>query len=263
LFVVEHFVSEYHICIEAVMIVNYLEIGWEVITQRAHGLLASQLALQWNVKERPSRWMETLLAIAEHDDAEVELSGENLLTPAGGPLNFSMKTFELQHCQQLSLLTQTKSRYIALLVSMHMVFLYQKEEASNKQVSVFLEEQRSLQAKWRKELDIKKEEAQRIYHLLEWCDAFSLLLCQRQIQPEKRSIEISTGPDKKAHHLQQAVDGLLTVTPWPFEADRFSVYFESREIHQLQFDSSTTFRKAFTEAQIKENVFQLARVVKK
>ena len=241
------------------MIVNYMENGWEVITQRTHGLLASQLALQWNVKERPLRWMETLLAIAEHDDAEVELSGENLLTPAGGPLNFSMKTFELKHCESLALLTQTKSRYIALLVSMHMVFLYHKEEATNKEAQLFLKEQKLLQAKWLKDLGIKKEEAQCIYHLLEWCDALSLLLCQHQIQPEKRSVQISTGPDQKVHYLQQAANGELSVTPWPFEADRFSVYFESREIRQLQFENSAEFRKAFVAAPIKENEFYFVK----
>lgn len=91
------------------MIVNYKETGWEIITQRAHGLLAAQLAFQWRKEDRPVRWVETILAIAEHDDAENELDGENLLTEAGGPLNFSMKTFEVDHCQKLSSLTITKA----------------------------------------------------------------------------------------------------------------------------------------------------------
>jgi hypothetical protein len=56
------------------MIVNYTEAGWEVITQRAHGLLAAQIAGQWKHIVRTGRWTETLLAIAEHDDAQVELA---------------------------------------------------------------------------------------------------------------------------------------------------------------------------------------------
>jgi hypothetical protein len=75
------------------MIVNYTPDGWEVITQRSHGLLAMQLGMEWKQAARPQRWAETLLAIAEHDDAEVELDGEHLLTPRGGPLNFDMKQF--------------------------------------------------------------------------------------------------------------------------------------------------------------------------
>jgi hypothetical protein len=35
------------------MIVNYKETGWEVITQRSHGILAAQIALQWQQKQRP------------------------------------------------------------------------------------------------------------------------------------------------------------------------------------------------------------------
>jgi hypothetical protein len=241
------------------MIVNYLETGWEVITQRAHGALASQLAFHWKLEERPARWVETLLAIAEHDDAEVELGGENLLTAAGGPLNFTMKQFDLQHCKALSLLTITKSRYIALLVSIHMDFLYHKEEKGNKEVHAFLQEQRILQAQWRKELGLSKEETEKTYHLLEWCDAFSLILCQRQLQPEKRSMEISKGPDGKMYTVSQDEEGMLQVSPWPFEVQSFTVSFESRVLHQLQFDDSSALRQAFIEASVTDNLFTIAK----
>lgn len=241
------------------MIVNYKETGWEVITQRAHGIVAAQVAMHWKANERPKRWMETLLAIAEHDDAEVELDGENLLTETGGPLNFSMKRFDLQHCEELAMLTITKSRYIALLASMHMDFLHSNEEQENIEVRKFLEQQRSLQAHWRHRLGIDKKEAERIYYLLEWCDAFSLLLCRQQIQPEKRGIEISTGPDGKAYQLFELAEGVLTVDPWPFEIDNFSVSYESREINQLKFESSAEFISAFISADVKENVWEISK----
>jgi len=241
------------------MIVNYTEKGWEVITQRSHGSLACQLAFHWKASEHPERWVETLLAIAEHDDAEVELGGEQLLTEAGGPLNFSMKQFDRQHCEQLAMLTITKSRYIALLVSMHMDFLYRKEEKENAEVHAFLVQQRSLQQSWRKELGLTKTESQRIYHLLEWCDAFSLLLCQRQLQPEKRTMEISKGPDKRMYTVNQLQEGLLQVHPWPFEVNAFTVSFESRMLHQLQFESAAAFRQAFIEAAVIENRFTITK----
>jgi hypothetical protein len=241
------------------MIVNYKETGWEVITQRAHGIVAAQVALHWRVKDRPQRWLETLLAIAEHDDAEVELGGENLLTETGGPLNFAMKKFELQHCEELAMRTITKSRYIALLVSMHMDFLHRKEEKENAEVHQFLKSQRRQQSEWRKSLGIDKKEAERIYYLLEWCDAFSLLLCRRQIQPEKRGIEISTGPDGVTYQLFEIAESRLTVNPWPFEEDTFTVSFETREIDQLKFESSEEFRKAFITAPVKENLLQITK----
>ena len=80
------------------MIVKYTDSGWEVITQRAHGLLAAEIAAQWKHNIRTERWTETLLAIAEHDDAQVELQRTNLLTPQGGPVDFKMNAFEERHC---------------------------------------------------------------------------------------------------------------------------------------------------------------------
>lgn len=235
------------------MIVTYGEEGWRIVTQRAHGMLAAQLAFHWKEKDRPERWVETLLAIAEHDDAEVELDGENLLTEQGGPLNFNMKVFDLPHCEKLSALSITKSRYLALLTSMHMNFLY-KEEAG---AALFLKEQKKMRETWRKGLGMTKQECERIYSLLEWCDAFSLLLCQDQVQPEHRSIEISTGPEKNKFQLVKIDDERLTISPWPFEVPALKVHFETRIIKQLQFKSSATFRKAFYKAPVNEISWEL------
>ena len=234
------------------MIVNYKEAGWQVITQRAHGIVAAQIAAHWRLKDRPERWTETLLAIAEHDDAENELDRENLLTPTGGPLNFDMKNFELEHCQKLSSLTIAKSRFIALLTSMHMVFLYQKDEKTDAEAKVFLNEQRKLQAEWRKELGLSAAEADRVYNLLEWCDALSLLICKGEMPPEKRRLEISTGPDGKLYHLSQVGETVLTVQPWPFETKSFEVCFETRLLSRLQFSSSDELREDFQKTPVKE-----------
>lgn len=241
------------------MIVNYTASGWKVITQRAHGVLAAQFAFQWKAAQRPPRWVETLLAIAEHDDAEVELDGENLLTPQGGPLNYDMKKFDPDHCIKLSRFSITKSRYIALLTSMHMQFLYQSESKTSAQAKAFLAEQLKLQAEWRHELNISKNEADSTYSLLEWCDAFSLLLCKQEIQPEQRAVEVSKGPDGKEYQLYHLSANQLTLNPWPFETSAFTVYFESRMISQLQFDSSAAFRKAFNEAAVQETVWELVK----
>lgn len=241
------------------MIVTYKEDGWQVVTQRSHGILAAQLAAQWRIKDRPERWTETLLAIAEHDDAEVELDGENLLTPTGGPLNFDMKVFELAHCEKLSMLTQTKNRYIALLTSLHMEFLYRKDAANDAKAKKFLKEQAKLREKWRKALHFTEAETLRIYDLVEWCDACSLLLCQCRPQPESRKLEISTGPDKKIYHLMQTGDESLTIEPWPFEAKNFIISLEYRIIKQLQFASSADFRKAFLKAPVEEQLWTVKR----
>ena len=105
--------------------------------------------------------MDTLLAIAEHDDAEAELEGENLLTPAGGPLNYDMKWFDKTYCEKLSRLTLSKNRYIALLTSLHMEFLYGREAMNNPEARGFLKQQATLRKEWRSELKISKEESLR------------------------------------------------------------------------------------------------------
>jgi len=240
------------------MIVNYTEQGWEIITQRAHGLLAVQLAMHWAVKERPQRWTETLIAIAEHDDARTELESDKLLTAQGGPLNFDMHLFDPDHCRLLHNFALSKSRYIALLISMHMVFLFSKEAESNPEVKPFLKEQQRLQKQWLKELAITPKEAERIYNLLEWCDACSLILCRNEVQPEQRTIEISRGPAGKAYQLQ-TTGNCLTVTPWPFEEDKFEVRVEKRVLNQLQFKSNEEFKQCFLEAEVKEMVWQLTK----
>ncbi len=241
------------------MIVNYKETGWQVITQRAHGLLAAQIGMHWKASDRPERWAETLIAIADHDDAEVELDGENLLTAAGGPLNFAMKTFELEHCTKMWMLTITKSRYIALLTSMHMEFLYRQEAQENAVAHQFLEEQKDLRQEWMKALGLDKKDVEKAYNFLEWCDAFSLLLCKQQLQPEKRGIEISTGTAGEVYQVFQEEENVLTVKPWPFDTNVFTVSFESRDINALQFESSTAFRKAFIEAPVKETVWNIRK----
>jgi len=244
------------------MIVNYTNQGWEIVTQRAHGLLAAQLAAHWAIKERPQRWTETLLAIAEHDDARTELESDELLTPQGGPLNFDMQLFDESHCRRLANFSLSKSRYIALLTSMHMVFLYKKEESSNSLVKPFLKEQLSLQKQWMKDLQMEVKEAERIYHLLEWCDACSLLLCRHEVQPEQRTIEISRGPAQKPYQLQTTGNS-LTVYPWPFEETSFEVRVEKRLLGQLQFVNNNEFKKCFSEAQVEEAVWQFTAPVTK
>ena len=241
------------------MIVVYKENGWEIITQRNHGILAAQIGLHWKFTGRPARWCEIILAIGEHDDVEMELSGENLLTETGGPLDFSMKSFNLDKCQLLARLTITKSRYIALLTSLHMEFLYRKQAKTDAIAASFLKDQKKLRLTLGKELNISEKECERIYGLIEWCDAFSLLLCKGDIQPEHRIIEIGTGPDKQAYNVFQVDEGILSVEPWPFDVDRFLVSYEKRSFAKLKFKSSADFRSEFMKAPVKEAVWELRK----
>jgi hypothetical protein len=224
------------------MIVNYTEKGWQIITQRAHGLLSGQFCFYLKPEFRPKYWMETIVATIEHDDAFNELeSDEILLNENGGPVNFKMRDFEKDKCDKLMNLALTKSRYIALLTSRHIRFLYEKsEEAAVKSYCTELKKQ---DQKRMKELDISAKEIEDAYLLLQWCDALSLLICQKMIQPENRKIEISIGPGAVPYHLLSPAEDVLSVDPWPFEPDQFDISFDTRILPELVFESEDVFRK--------------------
>lgn len=76
------------------MIVRYTAKGWEIITQRNHGLLAAEICARWQLTKQPKRWVETLLACAGHHVAYNELESGPLLTQSGGPMNFDMNCFD-------------------------------------------------------------------------------------------------------------------------------------------------------------------------
>lgn len=232
------------------MIVNYVPDGWEIITQRAHGLLAAQLAWHWNFDHPGGRCVETLTAIADHDDTGIEFDVKRLLTKAGGPVHFGMRGFEPAHCRQLLVESEAKSRYLALLNTMHLLFLYGGEKGGT--AKRFLGELRRKAAGLRRQLRLSKAEVERVYGLFQWCDALSLLICQRALQPEQRWSEISKGPDGVSYELCLLSPEKLSVRPWPFKASGFMVRVEARTLEQLQFGSPGSFLRALEKAPVKE-----------
>ena len=158
------------------MIVNTDPKGWEVIHQRAHGLLAMQIASMWRRDQRPSRWVETLLAIAEHDDGQEDWTGTNHINEAGAPLDFIHKPFNMVQLKRVTELSQHKGRWTALLISMHMSFLYESMRGKGKELDTFLDQQKEQQEQWRKALKITLQEVKSAYALMQWCDRFSLIL---------------------------------------------------------------------------------------
>lgn len=228
------------------MIVNYTEEGWQIITQRSHGLLAGQICAQWKKDQQPERWVETLIAAAEHDDVYNELENNDLLNENGGPVNFKMTCFNKDKCERLMQMALTKSTYIAVLISRHIKFVHGKT-AEAKEFCKTLGKQEKM---WMKAAGISAKEADTAYQILQFCDAFSLLICQGMIQPEHRKMEISTGPDNISYNVSAAVGDRLKVYPWPFETDQFIVRYESRTIEQLSFKNVNEFRKVFTSALI-------------
>ncbi|RYD69722.1 MAG: DUF3891 family protein, partial [Sphingobacteriales bacterium] len=106
------------------MITTYTENGWQIITQRSHGLLAGQICARWKLSNQPDRWIETLIATAEHDDVFNEFERNPLIDENGAPINFKETSFDLDASTRLLDMALTKSRFIALLISRHIRFTH-------------------------------------------------------------------------------------------------------------------------------------------
>ncbi len=240
------------------MIVNYKEDGWQIISQRAHGLLAGEICFNWNKKSRSERWFETIIAATEHDDVFNEFEdGELVLNENGGPVNFKMRAFEMDKCDRLIRQALSKSRFVALLISHHIQFLHADSE--DKEAVKYCRNLNKSNKVWRSEIGVTEEDIQKAYAIIEWCDAFSLLICQQLIQPENRKIEISRGPDDLCYQLHAPQENVLCVDPWPFETSQFEVHYESRTLKQLKFESDQEFREILMKTPVEIHTFKLIK----
>jgi hypothetical protein len=242
------------------MIVNASSGGWEVIFQRAHELLAMQLGWHWQAHERPDYWLETLSAIGDHDNEQDEWKASNHLTKAGAPIDFSQKEFSLQQAESVVEVAQYKSRYVALLISMHVSYLYESLRGSKKEIDQLLDAQLALQKQWRTSLKLSKEKAEAAYRLLHWCDRCSLILCRRQLPEDERRLEVFQGPDKQTYQLwQREKDDSICVEPWPFAHTEFEVWVEARTLSQLSFKNDQELARALQEAKVEERRWQFRK----
>jgi hypothetical protein len=66
----------------------------------------------------------------------------------------------------------------------------------------------------------------------------------------QRALEISKGPDGKRYDVVQRSDGNLTVQPWPFAEEKFTVNVEACYLKQVKFDSNAELTQALQEAPI-------------
>lgn len=236
------------------MIVNHISTGWQVIYHRAHALLAAQLAGHWNRKDSPVRLYETIAAISHHDDLEKEWQGDHL-TEAGAPLDFRLGDTsdedEIESWKKHLENASYRGRWVTLLTSKHLCFLSQDKWGTSSEWDAFLNEQIENQERWRKALGIEKDETERAYQFMRWCDRLSLILAQQKVPEAGRSLEITSGIDGVRYDIRQLEDGKLTVEPWCFGEDEFTVNVEASLLDQLKFDSNEELIAALKTAPVK------------
>lgn len=228
------------------MIVISHQKGWKIINQRSHGLLAAMLAYQYEIDLPNDVMVPTLIAIAEHDDGVEETTQHRNLTEVGAPRHFMVsdgsKKADLIRQVNVMEISRSKSQLNALLTSLHMKFLYSgRQDGEDKELDAFLKEQEKNRKDILRHLDIDKKYADRLYRYLEWCDAFSLLICMDKIQIEGRKIEISQSPDGDMNQTFYKPNNDITVEPWVFKNDTFKVFYEYKILEQLKFNSIEEF----------------------
>ncbi|MBC3540982.1 DUF3891 family protein [Rufibacter sediminis] len=232
------------------MIVNPDEKGWEIIFQQAHALLAAEIGFAWQEAKRPLHFMQTLAAIAQHDDGQKDLTGRYALTPAGAPANFTQLPFCLEQAQQVLKEARFQGRWRSLLTSMHLSFLYEELRGQKKEWDAFLDEQLTNQKRWRQGLKVSKAETQYAYDFMQWCDRFSLILCRNELPEMERALEISNGPDQIRYEVTQLKTGTVRVQPWPFQEKQVALCVEARCLPQLQFSSDVELGTVLWQAPI-------------
>ena len=232
------------------MIVNATQNGWQVIYHRAHALLAAQIAGQWRKKDSPPRLYETVAAISHHDDLEREWE-ENNLNKAGAPKDFTQDTDQETDYKSLRKHIEGslyRGQWVALLVSIHLLRLNSSKRGTSPEADAFLDEQIENQKRWREELGISEDDAIKAYDFLQWCDRCSLILCQQELPADERCLEISKAHDDQTYDIKQLENGLVTVIPWCFQDDKFTVNVETSVLSQLKFESNTELTEALKTA---------------
>jgi hypothetical protein len=246
------------------MIVASHQKGWKIINQRSHGLLAAMLAYQYDIDLPNDIIVPTLITTAEHDDGIAETKENKNLTDAGAPKHFlapggSKKTDLKQHYNVMEIAT-SKSQLNALLTSMHMNFIFSgKKPGDDKELDIFLKDQAKNRKVILNHLEIDQEYADRLYCFVEWCDAFSLLICMDKIQPEGRKMEISENPDGILNQTFYKSENVISVDPWPFKTKTFKVFYEYKIIEQLEFKSIEEFDAVCSTTEVRRQEFVLSK----
>lgn len=237
------------------MIVNQSENHFEIIYQRAHAMLAARIAghVHPDLRPPPQLWIETLIAIADHDDGNTRTGGTYYINEDGEPKDFREFEFEYEAVQEIILNAELKSRWSSFLVAKHTEHLYC--DLDNEQAREVVSQQINLQESLLPELRIDRATADRAYQLVKWCDELSLMLCMKKIPEEggSRTIEeLPGGLDSKLINQNG-----LSVRPWCFKADELGLEVEYRCIPKRPYQDDRDLKKTLKAAEIQVRKWKL------
>jgi hypothetical protein len=230
------------------MIVNTKNKGWEIFSHSAHGLLAGQIANELQDEFKDENWVATLAAIIEHDDRQLDFEEKNYLTEHGIPKDFLLDDRKVEEIikrsKRLMQQAERKSTWIAMLILHHIQYIYKDMAAENTSLDNYLEKLKLQEEEYMNARKLSKKKVNEIYQILVFADRCSLILCQDAVPAMSRKLEINTSIRDATYFINEKEEGLITVEPWVFKKDEFSVNAEYKLLEQSSFKDNKDFEKS-------------------
>lgn len=234
------------------MIVNKSIEGIHIIFHEAHGLLAGKIANEIASKYRPIHWFETLIAICEHDDRQLNFSEKDYLSDIGVPLDFTEEKSTisdiLMRMKRILKAATNKSMWTNLLISYHLEFIYSHLTADSKQLKIFFVDEKKSRQHVLKQFKISDKKARMYYEFLRFCDRLSLILCKNEVPDANRLLEINTSINGETFFIKKTENNELIITPWIFNSSQFELSVEERILKETRFTSSNQFETVLMQA---------------
>lgn len=228
------------------MIVRKSSEGLHIIYQAAHGLLAGKIAEQLKHKFRPADWLETIIAVIEHDDQQLNFEEKEYLSALGVPLDFTEDNATVKQvllrCERVIRHARSKSLWSAMLVSNHLEFLYGDLRDKHATAKKFLDSQDEFRKDCRKHFGLTKSKAASFYEILRFCDRCSLILAKDEVPTVGRKLEINKSLGNKTYFIFCNENATINVSPWCFEEENFIISIEETVIERTQFKDQSEFR---------------------
>lgn len=235
------------------MIVKNTNAGWEIVTQTGHAFLACQIANKLSTKFKNNYWLETLLAVYNHETLKTDFNSGSILNEKGMPLDFresyATDAETIDKIENMAKTISYRSSLVSALTIRHLKFLH-PELFANKKVDY-----NSFIRKVCRDFSIKSKEFEQMYGVLQFSDRLSLIICFDELPQTSRKVEINNSLDGNSIFIQNE-ESKFILDPWPFESDEISIYKELRVMNSAKFKTENSFLKEYHEMEIKKLSFK-------
>jgi Protein of unknown function (DUF3891) len=241
------------------------EDGALAIGQLSHAWLSGQIARAWGNGRfpEPDPREEVALGAEQHDIGWAQFDLEPRFDEDSGlPRGFLQTTVDehLSIWRDAPLRVLSQSAHAALVVSLHGRSLSELRARSLPDQAPLLEghvaQERERQQRLRLALGLSEQEIQRIRRQMWTWDGISLALCLGWRPFTARDVPTADGLADV--ELSDGADGVTTIDPWPFAAERVELRCEGRRLGP-RYEDEGSMRRAFTEAPLVTLRFTLAR----